>query len=241
MAKPVLSLAITREPYSTRRMATTISAEKAEQQLLGRALKALRLRLGLTQPVAAEALGTSTQNWQKYEAGERRFTDLQVRRLTAALGAEPQELMDQRARILGEGPRPSAAGMAECAQRTFEIPVWGRPRAGPEGAEVHGAGEAVGAVDLHGLRSPAVGATRIADEAMIPWGHPGETVIFDRDRWPSRGAGCVIETSDGRLYVKVYDHADDAHVFARQFNPEKMISFQLGQVRGVYAIRLRGD
>lgn len=222
-------------------MSQLVAPETAERRLLGRALKALRLRRNMTQPKAAEAMGVTTQAWQKYEAGQRRFTPRQLERITAALGADVEELALERARILGEQPAPAATGFGERDRRTFEIPVWGRARPGPEGAEVHHAGDAVGAVDLHGLRSPSIGATRIAGDSMAPWGHSGELVIFDRDRWPERGAGCVIETADGRLWVKVYDHSDDAHVFGRQFNPEKLVSFRLADIKGVYAIRLRGD
>ena len=104
-----------------------------------------------------------------------------------------------------------------------------------------GAGEAVGVIDLKGLRSSATSATRIADETMTPWGEPGEIVIFDRDRWPRRGTGCVVETIAGQLLVKIYERSDDGQVHLRQFNPDQLVSLARDQVKGVYAIRLRGD
>ncbi len=228
-------------------MAEPISVEQAERRLLGRALAELRRRAGpggksISQQAAADRLHISVQAWQKYEAGARRFTTAQVAKVTAALGGSPEELMMERARLLGQIPRQAITGLGEREQRPFEIPVWGRAKAGPEGPQVYDAGqEPEGVVDLRGLRGPSIGATRIAGDSMVPWGEPGEVVIFDRDRWPSRGAGCVIETEDGGLYVKLYDHSDEAHVFARQFNPEKLVPFRLSSIKGVYAIRLRGD
>lgn len=222
-------------------MTETISPEEAERRILGRALAALRERAGLTQFEAGKEAGMSTQAWQMYEAGRRQFTPDQIAKVTKAVSADAEELMVQRARLLGQDPPLPATALAERDARPFEIPVWGRPRVGDGGSEIGGSDASDAVVDLKGLRSSAVGATRIADATMIPWGEPGETVIFDRDRWPKRGTGCVIETKDGQLYVKLYDHSDDGHVFAKQFSPEKVISFANGVIKGVYAIRLRGD
>lgn len=237
----MLSLAINQPVRFAPRMAQTISVEEAERRVLGKALAALRDRAGLTQYEAAQALNISTQAWQMYEAGRRKFTPEQIARVTGALGNTPEDLMVQRARILGQEPPITAAGLAEREARAFEIPLWGRALVGPGGPAIGGADSSEGAVDLKGLRSTGVGATRIADGSMIPWGAPGEAVIFDRDRWPKPGEGCVIETKVGDLFVKLYDHSDAGHVYARQFNPEQVVSFALQLVKGVYAIRLRGD
>lgn len=194
----------------------------------------------MTQYEASLAAGFSTQNWQMYEAGRRAFSQAQIETLTRAISASPEELMVQRARLLGiEQAAPPR--QPDTGDRSFEIPVFGRAGLDQDGAHFAEDGAApLGAIDLKDLRSRSVGATRVAGDSMIPWAGPGELVIYDRDRWPKQGEGCVIETEDGRLWVKVYNHTADGHVFAKQFNPDQLVPFKL-PVRGVYAIRLRGD
>lgn len=242
MAKLVLSLAINPALRSPRRMTETMSAEEAERRILGRALAALRDRAGLTQYEAAQQLGISTQAWQMYEGGKRRFTPEQIGKVTAALGNSPEDLMIQRARLLGQEPQLAMVhGVGEREGRALIIPIWGRAKVADAGPTVEAGETPDDLMDLRILRSASVGATRIADGSLIGWGDPGELVIFDRDRWPARGKGCVIEMKNGQLFVKLYEKSEDGHLYARQLNPESLVNFKMSEVKGVYAIRLRGD
>lgn len=241
MTNVMLSLASTPRPRLVLAMPDLAATDVAERLLMGKALAALRRRRGLSQRTAAEGLGVSVQAYQKFEAGQRRFTEAQIGRVTAALGAATEHLMIERARLVGEEPAYPSRGFHSQEKTVFEIPVWGRTKSDEHGPEVHGAGEPQGMVDLRELSSSSVGATRIAGDTMVPWGEPGELVIFDRDRWPKRGSGCVVETRDGVLFVRLYERSDDAQVFVRQLNPDKAISWPLKDVRGVYSVRLRGD
>lgn len=216
----MLSLAINPAVRFPLRMPTSINAETAERRVLGKALAALRRRLGFTQAQAAERAGITTQGWQKREAGDWSFTEAQVEKVSGDLGATPDDLFAERARILGQTPAPPDP-------RALEIPISGR--------------SSEDVIDLKGLRSTAIGATRIAGDVMAPWGEPGEIVIFDRDRWPRRGTGCVVETRDGQLLVRIYERSDESQVHVRQLNPERVTALPLADVAGVYAIRLRGD
>lgn len=69
--------------------------ENAEAKALGAALRVLRKRRGLSQPAAGEVFGISGEGWRKYEAGMAPsiFKPDTQRRLTAALGADINELM----------------------------------------------------------------------------------------------------------------------------------------------------
>ena len=102
----MLSLAINTRRGFPQSMGNTISAEDAERRLMGRALARLRERASMTQYEAAVALGMSTQGWQAYEAGKRRFTDDQIASVAKALGYEPDDLMIERARLIGQDPQP---------------------------------------------------------------------------------------------------------------------------------------
>ena len=57
-----------------------------------------------------------------------------------------------------------------------------------------------------------------------------------------RGAGCVIETKSGEAYVKIYQSSDGSNLFVKELQPEeRVITFPQIEIKGVYAILLRGD
>src|SRR5262245_48587095 len=61
---------------------------------LGRRLKSLRVRRGLSQTALGEMLGISFQQIQKYERGAHRIRVSQLGRLAEALGVSPAELLE---------------------------------------------------------------------------------------------------------------------------------------------------
>ena len=241
-------LAVAHQPLkvSFRRMSETISADAAERQLLGRVLKQLRTRAGLTQPEAAERLGQSAQSWQRYEAGERQFTPALLGKLARALNLDPEEFELERARlldVLGPAQRQSQRqAVAERSPPGFTIPVWGRVRASEQGPQVYDAGEPEHVIEATSLFGPSTGALRMAGESMIPWGEPGELIIFDRNSYPRRGHGCVIETVAGEYYVKLYEGSAGGLLMVKELFPEeRTVNFMTADIKGVYAVRLRGD
>lgn len=71
---------------------------------LGRALAYLRREAGMSQPQAAERIGTSAQNWGKYENGKASslFRPDVQRRVAGAVNADIETLKMVAARIRGE-------------------------------------------------------------------------------------------------------------------------------------------
>jgi transcriptional regulator with XRE-family HTH domain len=61
---------------------------------LGRRLKSLRVRRGLSQTALGEVLGVSFQQIQKYERGAHRLRVSQLRRLAEALAVSAAELLE---------------------------------------------------------------------------------------------------------------------------------------------------
>jgi transcriptional regulator with XRE-family HTH domain len=61
---------------------------------LGRRLKSLRVRRGLSQTALGEVLGVSFQQIQKYERGAHRIRVSQLRRLADALAVPATELLE---------------------------------------------------------------------------------------------------------------------------------------------------
>lgn len=65
-----------------------------DQQAVGRALRALRKRAGLTQEQVAERMGTSSTYLSRLEAGQRDIRLSTLLRLLVALGADLRQLSD---------------------------------------------------------------------------------------------------------------------------------------------------
>ena len=233
----MIALALNSDTRSFRRMALTVSPDQAEQTLLGATFRALREERGLTQADVGAKLGMKAQGWHKYEVGERKFTDDKMEGILAAIGVTLGEVDDMRSRILG---RPQVRERARDEQ--FLINVYGRARAGAQGIQVYDVGEPLRTLDLRQLLGKATDGLEVAGDSMVPWAEPGEVVLFDRDRYPKRGAGCIVETKAGEYYVKLYEKSDGSTLFVKELFPEeKVITFALRDIKGVYAVRLRGD
>lgn len=219
------------------RMPLTTSPERADQKLTGQALRAIREERGMVQGQIAEHLGVTTQAWQKYEAGERKFTEDRLHRVLAILNATLEQLEFEKARLLGA---PTAKSYAPT--HPFPINVFGRSRLGQHGPGVYEAAEPFRTIDLRQIIGPNSGAIELADDRMAPWGSSGEVVIFDRDRAPRRGFGCVVEMNDGTAIARLFERSDGSTLFVSELQPEpRTITIALAEVRGVYAVRFRGD
>lgn len=224
-------------------MSMTVSPEKAEDQVLGEALRNLRenKRPKISQRQMGEALGMTGANLQQYETGNRRITTEFIQRALEFLGDSEEQLAFERARVLGNpsGPRPRDLGETD---RSFVIDVFGHARAGPQGGEAFANPEPIRQIDLRQVLGKNADACEVQGDSMSPWAEPGEVVIFDRDRYPKRGSGCVVELNNGQTFVKHYEKADGSTLWLRELFPEeRLIPFALSDVRGIYAVRLRGD
>ena len=123
------ALSINNRWASHRPMSLTESPERAEQKLIGAAFRSLRERAGLRQADIAEALDITTQAWQKYEAGERKFSQAKTTTVLNVIRASEEDLNAERARILGR-PDPSRVDVSQTTDRGLVFDVYGRARAG---------------------------------------------------------------------------------------------------------------
>lgn len=239
----MLAVAMERATWPYRRM--TDAPEIVEQKLIGRALAALRIRAGMTQPQAAGAMNITLTAWQNYEAGKRQWKPLLVRRVTSALGSSPEELQLLRDQLADEPeatPRMLGLGFSESRPRAFEVPVAGQLRQGPDGPSLVAANGQEGSINIGDLLGPNARALRLPGEKMIPYAEPGGFVIYQTDRWPRRGQGCVVEMTDGTFQVARYERQDGAGLYVIELHPSpREVRFETRNVRGVYAISLRGD
>jgi transcriptional regulator with XRE-family HTH domain len=152
----------------------------SDARRLGDALAALRRERALSQAEAGRRAGMTSQGWGLYETGKRSGLyrpDVQ-RRLTAALGATPADLLLRRdADDTEVGAAPPMPGMASN----------GRPFDPSPGATRR---------------------LQLANDDLAPWAASGVVVAYEPGRWPRRDQGCVIETTDGAVRVWLYEGAD---------------------------------
>jgi transcriptional regulator with XRE-family HTH domain len=167
---------------------------QAELAALGDALARLRHAGGLSQAEAGERVGMTGQGWGLYEAGKRAGLfrpDIQTR-LTAALGATPEALSLER----GPPPSPASAG-EERVSRVEARSAAFKPA------------EAPAAPKNETFTFP------VQTEDVWPWASSGVVLVCDPGRWPRRGQGCVIETTDGEARVRLFDGADRDFLFLK--------------------------
>jgi len=156
----------------------------SDARRLGDALAALRRDRALSQAEAGRKAGMTSQGWGLYETGKRSGLyrpDVQ-RRMTAALGATPEDLL----------------------LRQVSAPRAGEPatRSSLEGPGMASEGRAF---------THALAATRrmqLSNDDLAPWAVSGVVVEYEPGRWPRRDQGCVIEMADGEVRVRLYEGAD---------------------------------
>lgn len=214
-----------------------------EAARLGAALRRLRLRYDLSQAKAAELANTRQQTWQRYEAGANDAmlkVNLQ-RRLAEAIGGDHEEFLLELANLEAPAPVKRAhSGFGEHRRGPYEVPLGGHMRAGPLNV-IYGADEEE-TIDLGGYFTEDVRVLRVAGESMVPYAEPGGFVTYHLKRYPRRGQGCVIEMKNGDFYVKRYEGVDEGVLIVSEIYPaERQIRFPLEEVKGYYAVGLRGD
>ena len=147
---------------------------------LGEALAALRRERALSQAEAGRRAGMTSQGWGLYETGKRSGLyrpDVQ-RRLTAALGATPDDLVSRQAIVdPASSAGPSSRGVASDGLAFIHAPA-------------------------------ATRRLQLSNDDLAPWAVSGVVVAYEPGRWPRRDQGCVIEMADGELRVRLYEGAD---------------------------------
>lgn len=152
---------------------------------IGEALGRLRRERGLSQAEAGSRIGMTSQGWSLYEAGRRAglFRPDMQKRLTSALEATPEDLM-----LLAE---------------TALSPV---PTPGTDGMGVQAKGRLFDPAPSHIMRRERYCLD--ADD-MGPWAFVGTIIEYELGRKPKQGGGAVVQLSDGRLHLGLWQGSDD--------------------------------
>lgn len=206
---------VTYHPMTRRPSDDDLSPAQLELKRLGQALAAVRRRKNLTQEDMGERLHVSTQAYQRYEAGHRKLPEHKLQALAEAAGASLEDVMRERA-LLEQGDI---------------IPFPPRPA---EGGPLLN--------ELAFLLGPGADRLRLDTDALSPWASIGELIIYDRARPPRRDHGCVVEDLDGKLSVFMFAGRDDETARLYTLAPDRReVTRPMAGLRGVYAVRLRGD
>lgn len=240
------SLALRSDPWISTRMVDISAHEQQERELAGAALKILRKRAGLTQEAAvANATGISLPSWKNYEWGKRGMDAPTLARAVAAVGSTVEAHQLEVSRL----SRPMSADRNE---RSFlGVEDRGRPMALPVGGVAHGGaprpnvfdhGGQAEVIDFASYFAPGTRVLRLGGMSMVPYAEPGGFVTYNPRQPARRGFGAVIEMVDGDYIVKRFDKMDADTLYVTELYPEEReLTFPLSDVRGVYAIGLRGD
>ncbi|MFC5346286.1 helix-turn-helix domain-containing protein [Brevundimonas staleyi] len=218
--------------------------EAADRRRKGLALKAVRRRLGFTQETAAQAYKVTIQAWQNYEAGKRHLSDPKIRDLLAALNSDREEFDLELARIPEDAPAaPSRqSGMEERSYAdAFQIPVAGVAHGGPLAPDLYQEATAE-VIDLARFFAPGTLVLKLSGMSMYPYAEAGGWVSYNPNQPARRGHGCVVEMKDGSKLVKRFDGYTDNELLLTELWPEeRQIRLDLADVKGVYAIGVRGE
>lgn len=127
----MLALETYRPSVPYRRMPQARPAERlTQQQVVGRALRRLRKRAGLTQEEAAVKADVVVQSWRRYEAGARDLSIEKIIELVEPLGFNLDAFLREReAAAEGATETGSQAG-APAPPRVVSLPIRDRVQAG---------------------------------------------------------------------------------------------------------------
>lgn len=224
-------------------MPSTPPTPKEQMRAMGLAIQALRERARVngkkvSQEDAAARIGKTRQAWQNYEDGSRQVilrSDVQDE-IAHGLDTTREALLLEYEKILG---RPPAREPVH-DRRAHELLIGSRAKGGQRAPLAYDMSEPESVFDMEWVFGPNGSGLRVAGDSMTGYVESGQLVIFDRTRWPRRGEGCVVETTDGEYYVKEYVEQEGDILRLRQRFPEQIVEFPMKDVKGVYAVRLRG-
>ncbi len=240
------SLALRSEPWISRRMVDTTDRDRLDRERAGVALRTLRKRAGLTQEDAAGAADRiSLPSWKNYERGLRAMDNPTLGRALRAIGASVEEHQLEVLRLSGPAADRSdlsfLGGVHERG-RQMSLPVGGVAHGGALRPNLFDDGGEAEVIDFARFFSPGTLVLKLAGMSMFPYAEPGGFVTYNPRQAARRGHGCVLEMMDGSYLVKRFERMDNESVTVTELYPEEReVTFPIAEVKGVYAVGLRGD
>lgn len=179
---------------ATPKWGTTLHRASGTIPIMGNRLKLLRNRKGWTLDETAIAMGMSRSGYLKLEGGDRKLSDLHIRKAAAVFGVSTSQILEQR--------------MVEIA---------GYAGAGPDGsvlfAESH---ENFGYVPAPIDASADAKALEVRGDSMYGLANDGWLLFYDEKTEPREeyiGEPCACWLPDGRVLIKIPERARTPGLF----------------------------
>jgi len=217
-------------------------------------VKAMREARGLSLQALADLVGTTRQQVHKLESGERRLSIDWLLKLSAALGADPKDLLPpEQAPAFGGGDRSVSAvtpggraGMASSGARAMPVDQ-NDPR---DMIPIRSAGRGGNGQTMF-LEDGPIGYTRrpsslsdvrdgyaiyMVGDSMSPRYEPGWLLHVNPYKPPKAGRDVVVTLIDNVVLVKTYRGYSDTDLLLEQMNPAEDIRLDRSMVRDVHLI-----
>ena len=182
---------------------------------LASALARLRQAAGLSQADAGQRAGMTSQGWSAYESGRRAglFRPDVQRRLTAAVGVDPE---------------------------TLALEAAGADPAGPVGASPPFGLEAKGR-DWDAVSSASAQRLTLSDDRLSPWASQGVILEYRFGVEPRPGQGIVAVMADGERVVGVLAEPSLSRISVRTSMTGQPRSLSRSDIQRLAAVTARLD
>ena len=211
-------------------------------------IKELRRSQGLTLQRLADQIGTTPQQINRLERGDRRLTTEWMERVAAGLEVHPTELIADEADIALRSGRGSGGSIDHSSgsglrardipiHGDIDLPVLGTARGGSD-ALMFNDGEVVERVTRPSLLAGATQAYAVymTGESMEPRYHALELLYVNPARPITGGCYVVLQKANGVAIVKRFTRRSDHVVVLEQLNPRVEIQVPAGEVAAIHRI-----
>lgn len=222
-------------------------------------IKEIRELRGLTQKGLAEKAATTPETISRLETDKRQVDINWLKRIGAALGVSPQELMHadeitipHRAQSIhrfqpeGESFHLSSAIIGDNKDSILsfgpnDVPIYGSASGSTDSVILNFdqiLGYAMRHPNQQGLKNGF--ALYARGSSMSPRYEPGELVYVVANKPPQRDVDCIIELNNGEGFIKIFVKQTAKEVICRQLNPAKEWKRSISDIKALHAVVGRG-
>jgi len=211
-------------------------------------IKELRRSQKLTLQRLADQIGTTPQQINRLERGDRRLTTEWMERVASGLGVHPTELIaDESDLALRSGlnspesaPTPSSPHLQVRdipAYGEIDLPVLGTARGGSD-ALLFNDGEVVERVTRPSLLAGATQAYAVymTGDSMEPRHQALELLYVNPARPVTHGCYVVVQKANGEAIVKRFVRRNDHTVVLEQLNPHGELHIPAQEITAIHRI-----
>lgn len=212
-------------------------------------IKELRRGQGLTLQRLADLIGTTPQQINRLERGDRRLTTEWMERVAGGLSVHPTELIADDSDIALRSGAARSAESLESAPASglrvrdlpvhgdIDLPVFGTARGGSD-ALLFNDGEVVERVTRPSLLAGATQAYAVymTGESMEPRYQALELLYVNPARPITRGCYVVVQKTNGEAIVKRFLRRSDLSIVLEQLNPHGEIQIPTEELVAIHRI-----